>query len=267
MKKVSDYVSKDIKLKEVKNSVINNNITNINDIVGKNKNITIEATLIAYKIFKLNNTTTTILNLRDGTGDITGLFVGEYDNPSNNNIYKIRGNVVLIEDINLDEFNQLINDDIKKYIIDNKLFCVTSIQPINNNQLINLIELSLYHNNCDDLIHLQIPISAIEILEINKISSSIIYLKNGKYDEINVCDNLEIRLSVDKLENEIIKTLLENICIFTIGLFFANGDKRYYNLPYHSCDGSKNELQRINKKDSKIFILVDEELKYGKFEK
>ena len=76
MKKVSDYVSKDIKLKEVKNSVINNNITNINDIVGKNKNITIEATLTDYKIFKLDNTTTTILNLKDGTGDITGLFVG-----------------------------------------------------------------------------------------------------------------------------------------------------------------------------------------------
>ena len=128
MKKVSDYVSKDIKLKEVKNSVINNNITNINDIVGKNKNITIEATLTDYKIFKLDNTTTTILNLKDGTGDITGLFVGEYNNLSNNNIYKIRGNVVLIEDINLDEFNQLINDDIKKYIIDNKLFCITSIQ-------------------------------------------------------------------------------------------------------------------------------------------
>ena len=124
MKKVSDYVSKDIKLKEVKNSVINNNITNINDIVGKNKNITIETTLIAYKIFKLNNTTTTILNLKDGTGDITGLFVGEYDNLSNNNIYKIRGNVVLIDDINLDEFNKLINGDIKKYIVANKLLCI-----------------------------------------------------------------------------------------------------------------------------------------------
>lgn len=73
-------------------------------IVGKNKNITIEATLIAYKIFKLNNTTTTILNLKDGTGDITGLFVGEYDNLSNNNIYKIRGNVVLIEDIKIHDF-------------------------------------------------------------------------------------------------------------------------------------------------------------------
>lgn len=251
-------MSKDIKLKEVKNNIVNNNTSNINDIVGRNKNIIIEATLTDYKIFKLNNTTTTILNLKDGTGDITGLFVGEYNNLSNNNIYKIRGNVVLIEDINLDEFNQLINDDIKKYIIDNKLFCITSIQPINNNQLIKLIELSLYHNNCDDLIHLQIPISAIEILEINKISSSIIYLKNGKYDEISICDNLEIRLSIDKLENEIIKTLLENICIFTIGLLFDNGDKKYYNLPYYSCDGSRNELQHINKKDNKIIVYIDE---------
>lgn len=251
-------MSKDVKLKGVKNNVINNNITNINDIVGKNKNITIKATLIAYKIFKLNNTTTTILNLKDGTGDIIGLFVGEYNNLSNNNIYKIRGNVVLIEDINLDEFNQLINDDIKKYIIDNKLFCITSIQPINNNQLIKLIELSLYHNNCDDLIHLQIPISAIEILEINKISSSIRYLKNGKYDYIDECGSLEIKLTINKLKKETIKTLLEDICIFSINLFFDNGDKKYYNLPYYSCDGSRNELQHINKKDNKIIVYIDE---------
>lgn len=261
MKKVSDYVSKDIKLKEVKNGIIRDIPNNIGDIVGKNKNITIEATLIDYKVFKLEDVTTTILNLEDNTGSIIGLLVGEYSILSKNEKYKFKGNVVVIENTNLEEFNQLIEDDIKKYIIGNKLFCIKLIQPVNSNPLLSFIELSLHHNNCDDLVELRIPITSVEKIGIDKISKSLVYSKSGKYVEYTKCSSLELNLIINKLEEKIIKTISEDINIFSIGLFFDNKDKKIYNLPYYSCDGLKNELQRIDKDENKLIIYIDEDLK------
>lgn len=261
MKKVSDYVSKDIKLKEVKNGIIRDIPNNIGDIVGKNKNITIEATLIDYKLFKLEDVTTTILNLEDNTGSIIGLLVGECSILSKNEKYKFKGNVVVIENTNLEEFNQLIEDDIKKYITNNKLFCVKLIQPVNSNPLLSFIELSLYHNNCDDLFELRIPITSVEKIGIDKISKSLVYSKSGKYVEYTKCSSLELNLIINKLEEKIIKTISEDITIFSIGLFFDNKDKKIYNLPYYSCDGLKNELQRIDKDEDKLIIYIDEDLK------
>ena len=254
-------MSKDIKLKEVKNGIIRDIPNNIGDIVGKNKNITLEATLIDYKVFKLEDVTTTILNLEDNTGSITGLLVGECSILSKNKKYKFKGNVVVIENTNLEEFNQLIEDDIKKYITNNKLFCVKLIQPVNSNPLLSFIELSLYHNNCDDLVELRIPITSVEKMGIDKISKSLVYSKSGKYVEYTKCSSLELNLIINKLEKKIIKTISEDINIFSIGLFFDNKDKKIYNLPYYSCDGLKNELQHIDKDEDKLIIYIDEDLK------
>ena len=262
MKKVSDYVNKNIEIKKVSNGIIRDIPINIGDIAGKNKNITIEATLKDYKVFKLNNTTTTILNLKDNTGSITGLLVGECSILSKNEKYKFRGNVVVIENTNLEEFNQLIEDDIKKYIIGNKLFCIKLIQPVNSNPLLSFIELSLHHNNCDDLVELRIPITSVEKIGIDGITKSLVYLKSGKYVEYTKCSSLELSLTSNELDEKIIKTLSEDINIFSICLFFDNKDKKIYNLPYYSCDGLKNELQRIDKKNNKIIMFIDEELKY-----
>ena len=258
-------MGKNIILKEVKNNVIDGNITNINDLADNKKNITIEATLIDYKIFKSGKTNITILYLKNNDNVITGLFIGEY-NLSKNNVYKLSGNITLIKDVDLTEFNQLINDDINKYII-NKLLCIKYIEQVESKPLITSIELSAFHNNKNDLTQINIPTTAIENLEINKISTSMIYLKDGRYEECDECGDLEIKLIIDKLEKNIIKLLSEDIYIFSINIFFNNGDKKYYNLPYYSNDGKNNILQRINKKDNKIIIIVDEELKYGKFKK
>ena len=254
-------MNKNIEIKKVSNGIIRDIPINIDDIVGKNKNITIEATLIDYRVFKLNNTTTTILNLKDNTGSITGLLVGECSILSKNEKYKFKGNVVIIENTNLEEFNQLIEDDIKKYIIGNKLFCIKLIQPVNSNPLLSFIELSLHHNNCDDLVELRIPITSVEKIGIDKISKSLVYSKNGKYIEYTKCSSLELRLILSKLDEKIIKTLSEDINIFSIGLFFDNKDKKIYNLPYYSCDGLKNELQHIDKDEDKLIIHIDEDLK------
>ncbi len=108
---------------------------------------------------------------------------------------------------------------------------------------------------------LNIPISAIEVLEINKISNSILYLKNENYDEIINCGCLWLRLLVDKLDKKTAKILLEDICIFTIALFMDNDEMKYYNLPYYSDAGENNNLQRINKEDNKTIININEKLK------
>ena len=236
-------------------------IFNINDIVGKKKNVVIEATLIDYKVFEHHDVKATILKLKDSSGELTGLFVDEYNDLSKNSIYKIKGNVVLIDNIDIEDFNRIIDDDIKKYIVGNKLFCITSIELAKTKPLITSIQLSLYHNNKNDLVELNIPINAIEVLEINKISNSILYLKDGNYDEIINCSCLWLRLLVDKLDKKTTKILLGDICIFTIALFMDNGEKKYYNLPYYSNDDENNNLQRINREGNKIIIHMDEELK------
>ena len=254
-------MNKDIKIKKTSNGVVRGIPINIGDIAGKNKNITIEATLIDYKIFKHHDVKVAILKLKDSTGELIGLFVDEFSDLFKNSIYKIKGNVVLVDNIDIEDFNKIIDDDIKKYTIDNKLFCITSIELVKTKPLITSIQLSLYHNNKNDLVELNIPISAIEVLEINKISTSILYLKNGNYDEIVNCGCLWLRLLVDKLDKKITKILLGDICIFTIALFMDNGEMKYYNLPYYSDDGENNNLQQINREDNKIIIHMDEELK------
>lgn len=236
-------------------------ITNISSIIGKKKNVVIEATLIDYKVFEHHDVKATILKLKDSSGELTGLFVDEYNDLSENSIYKIKGNVVLIDNIDIEDFNKIINDDLKKYVNDDKLFCITSIEKITNKPLITSIQLSLYHNNKNDLVKLNILINAVEVLEINKISNSILYLKDGNYDEIVNCGCLWLRLLVDKLDKKTAKILLGDICIFTIALFMDNGETKYYNLPYYSDDGENNNLQRINKEDNKIIININEELK------
>ena len=231
MKKVSDYVNKNIEIKKVSNGIIRDIPINIGDIAGKNKNITIEATLKDYKVFKLNNTTTTILNLKDNTGSITGLLVGECSILSKNEKYKFRGNVVVIENTNLEEFNQLIEDDIKKYIIGNKLFCIKLIQPVNSNPLLSFIELSLHHNNCDDLVELRIPITSVEKIGIDGITKSLVYLKSGKYVEYTKCSSLELSLTSNELDEKIINPITNFtiplpcslfIFLFSISIFLSN---------------------------------------------
>lgn len=211
----------------------------VSDYMNKKENMCLEATIVDYRVIKHHDITATILKLKDKDDIITGLFVDEYNNLIKNNDYKIRGNIIPIKNIDIDDFNKIIDDDIKKYINDDKLFCITAIEPVKSNPLITSVELSLWHDDVNDLIKLKIPISAIEVLEIHKISTSIEYLKEGRYDNLTTCGSLVIRLSIDELGEKTVKVLLDDICLLSITLLFDNEDKKYYNLPYHSNDGEK----------------------------
>lgn len=259
-------LSKHIEYKKVSNTVINN-VYKINELIGNSSNITIEAKLIDSKRFVIDDAVITIFTFEDNTGIINALLIcgkEDYIRYKNNNYYKVKGNVVVLDKEKLEDLEQLINKiNINNYLVrDMKLLCIRSIQHIENKLHINSIELSLYHNNKNDLINIKIPIEAVEVLEVNKITKSLLYLKNGNYDEIICCGCFLLRLLVNKLDKKITKTLLENICIFSIGLYFDNGNKEYYNLPYYSNDGNKNSLQRVNKYKNKIIIHMDEDYKY-----
>ena len=130
-----------------------------------------------------------------------------------------------------------------------------------DNNTIKSIKLSIYYKN-NRIDHIDIPISSIKIFEINGISSSLIYIDNGRYDLIDTCRGLELELSTKYLDNNVVKKLLSNINIYTVNLIFNNNDKIYYNLPYYSKNGFNNNLQSIKKNDSKITILLGRNLKY-----
>ena len=230
--------------------------------MDKNKNVIVEATLVDYKVFKYHDITATILKLKNEDDLITGLFVDEYSVLIKNNKYKIRGNIIPIKNIDIENFNQLMNDDIKKYIDDDKLFCITAIEKIDEQPLLTSIEFSLLHNDKDDLIDLKIPMSAVEVLEIGNISKSISYLSNGRYHKTHTCSDLVMRLIVDELDKDTSKLLLEDICLFYISLSFEDGEEKYYNLPFYSKDDERNYLQKIEKKDNKIIIHISNEFKY-----
>lgn len=128
----------------------------------------------------------------------------------------------------------------------------------NNKPCIKTVTLSLYrcYTN-EDIVELNIPISSIEILELDNICSKIIYLKDGHYDNVDKCGCLELKIKTENLDEKIINILSDNICIFTINIEFDNQIK-HYNLPYDSDDGEVNNYQRISKKNNTIYILVNE---------
>lgn len=247
-------------------NLINHNIYKINELIGNVKNVSIEAKLLDNKKFVIDDTIINLLSFEDSTGIINALLITDKIDCvifKLNSYYRVRGNIVILDKDKIIDFSELISkiNVVNYFVKDMKLLCVRSVQHIEVKPLITSIQLSLYHNNKNDLIELEIPISAIDLLEINKISTSIMYLKNGKYDEIVVCDCLWLRLLNSKLKKDTSKLLLEDISIFSIILLFNNGDKKYYNLPYYSNNGLKNNLQRIDKKENNIIIMLDEDLK------
>lgn len=230
----------------------------------KSKNVVIETTLEDYKVIKHHDITVTILKFKNEEKVITGLFVDEYKDLTKNKKYKVRGNIVSVKDIDIIDFNNIINGDIKKYIDNDNLLCITAIEKINEYPLLTSIEFSIFHNITGNLIDLKVPVSAVEVLEIDNISETISYSGHGKCDRIPTCGNLALRLKIDELDKDTTKTLLEDICLFYISLFFEDGKEEYYNLPFNSKDDEKNDLQIIDKLDNKIIIRVSNDFKFQK---
>lgn len=247
--------------------VENTNISKINNLIGSGKNVSIEAKLIDNKRFDIDDIVINLLTFDDNTGVINTLIItskSDYTKFKGNNYYRVSGNIKVYKKDTINDFSELLSKlNINNFIKNNiKLLCVRSIQRIDNKVLIDSVRLSLYHNNCNDLIKLDLPISSIDIMEINKINKSILYLKNGNYDETISCNELDMRIDINKINKKYVSILLSDICIFSIGLIFNNGESKYYNLPYYSSNGLINNLQRINKINNKISISIDEEYEY-----
>ena len=95
--------------------IVDNYISNIEDIVGKTKNVTIQATVKEIKKFEFEDTLVVILNLVDNSGKISGYIVSDKDKQeleiidsiSKDHRYFIRGNILILND---EVINNLFSD-------------------------------------------------------------------------------------------------------------------------------------------------------------
>ena len=51
--------------------------------------------------------------------------------------------------------------------------------------------------------------------------------------------------------------LLDNITIYSVGLFFDNEELKFYNMPFCSDDGIYNKFQEIYSNKEEIEIIFD----------
>ena len=124
-----------LKLNKI-NTKINNfdgYITNIGDIFGKLKNITIKGTITDIKKMKFDNYIFDFVTVKDDNKEIVCLLVGIRDDMKSllkdmnvNDNYLLQGSVSILNEENDD----LIDFPIKEYIKDNKLFCVKALERV-----------------------------------------------------------------------------------------------------------------------------------------
>ena len=124
-----------LKLNKI-NTKINNfdgYITNIGDIFGKLKNITIKGTITDIKKMEFDNYIFAFVTVKDDNKEIVCLLVGIRDDMKSllkdmnvNDNYLLQGSVSILNEEN-DDFNDF---PIKEYIKDNKLFCVKALERV-----------------------------------------------------------------------------------------------------------------------------------------
>ena len=108
-------------------------ITNIGDIFGKLKNITIKGKITSIKRMEFDNYIFAFVTIKDDNNKIICLIAGIRDNMKTllkeinvNDNYLLQGNVSILNEEN----NDLNDFPIKEYINDNKLFCVKAIERV-----------------------------------------------------------------------------------------------------------------------------------------
>lgn len=109
-------------------------ITNIGDIFGKLKNITIKGQITNIKKIEFDNYIFAFVTVKDDNNEIICLLTGIRDDMKSllkeinaNDNYLLQGNVSIINEEDDDDFNDF---PIKEYIIDNKLFCVKALERV-----------------------------------------------------------------------------------------------------------------------------------------
>lgn len=240
----------------------------VSDYVIKNK--IYEMILKKYRVFGLEDTVVSILEFENEkkSKNLVGLLIGDpetdelyvINNLSTNNKYNIRGNIINLDDDNFKELDVLIDDNrtLREYINTNEIFQILSITKVEENPKIKSVSLSMYYNeHSNDRIDINIPIENINLLRVWHISSDIEYLKNGEYAEFVSCDDFEVKINRNKMNKKYTNILLDNITIYSVGLFFDNGEFKFYNMPFCSDDGIYNKFQKIYSNKEEIEIIFD----------
>ena len=123
-------------IKKKDNNIDTNYISNIGDIYGNVKDVTLRAKLITIRVFEFTDTIMCILNLDDGTGKISAFLINDKDDDFKNlvksltvdNTYLARGNITDIDEDYISDFKKETNANLEDYLISGKVFLIKAIK-------------------------------------------------------------------------------------------------------------------------------------------
>ena len=123
-------------IKKKDNNIDTNYISNIGDIYGNVKDVTLKAKLITIRVFEFTDTIMCILNFYDNTGKISAFLINNKDDSFKNlvksltvdNTYLARGNITDIDEDYINDFKKETNANLEDYLISGKVFLIKAIK-------------------------------------------------------------------------------------------------------------------------------------------
>ena len=123
-------------IKKKDNNIDTNYISNIGDIYGNVKDVTLKAKLITIRVFEFTDTIMCILNFDDGTGKISSFLINDKDADFKNliksltvdNTYLVKGNITDIDEDYISDFKKETNANLEDYLISGKVFLIKAIK-------------------------------------------------------------------------------------------------------------------------------------------
>ena len=123
-------------IKKKDNNIDTNYISNIGDIYGNVKDVTLRAKLITIRVFEFTDTIMCILNFYDNTGKISAFLINNKDDSFKNlvksltvdNTYLARGNITDIDKDYINDFKKETNTNLEDYLISDKIFLIKAIK-------------------------------------------------------------------------------------------------------------------------------------------
>ena len=123
-------------IKKKDNNIDTNYISNIGDIYGNVKDVTLRAKLITIRVFEFTDTIMCILNFYDNTGKISSFLINDKDADFKNliksltvdNTYLARGNITDIDKDYINDFKKETNANLEDYLISCKVFLIKAIK-------------------------------------------------------------------------------------------------------------------------------------------
>ena len=123
-------------IKKKDNNIDTNYISNIGDIYGNVKDVTLRAKLITIRVFEFTDTIMCILNFYDNTGKISAFLINNKDDSFKNlvksltvdNTYLARGNITDIDEDYINDFKKETNANLEDYLISGKVFLIKPIK-------------------------------------------------------------------------------------------------------------------------------------------